>query len=94
VPRQDLVYITWIIFPPGMAAKLSSKHGLSVSEVRDTFELPNSPQRGTWNEHPEYGVRLFVEGLSSRGVRLLAILAPTDEPDVWILRTAWGIANR
>lgn len=90
---RDVVYIALITFPPGMAAKLASKHGVSEDEVRDTFELPGRPQRGSWNEHPEHGRRLVVEGKSPHGRRIVAMLAPTADVDVWRIRTAWPIVG-
>jgi hypothetical protein len=88
---RETVYIAQIVISARMAEKLaSSGHGTSAEEIRDTFELPGRPQRHEWNDHPEYGRRLYVEGLSPSGRRLLAILQPTSDPDVFRLRTGWA----
>lgn len=93
MPPNEPVWIAHIVVPPGMVEKLSSKHGVSEQDVRDTFELPGVPQRGAWNVHEEHGVRLYVKGVGPAGQLLVAILAPTNDPDVWRLRTAWRIAR-
>lgn len=90
--HRETVFIAWIYISDAMAEKLASKHRTSAAEVRETFQLPGRPQRGVWHEHPEYGRRLYVEGLTVKGRRLLAILQPTHrDVDFWRLRSAWSL---
>lgn len=89
---EETVYIAHIEISQRMAEKLaSSDHRTSADEICDTFEMPGIPQRGTWNVHPEYGRRLYVQGISPAGRTLLAILQPTNDPDLFRLRTGWAI---
>lgn len=90
----ERVWISYIEFPAGMAAKLASKHHLTVDDIRDTFELPGVPQRGAWDDNPTHGLRLVVEGVSPRGHWLVAILKPSaTELDSWKIRTAWRVVR-
>lgn len=93
MPREK-VYIAYIEISRRMARKLASKHGVTADEVREAFELPGKPQRGTWHEHPEYGRRLYVRGETAARRPVVGILQLVDEEtDHWRLRTARPIEH-
>lgn len=71
------------------AEKLMQKHGLDADEVRDAVQCVRG-LRYVWDEHPDRGVRALVE-TSIRRRRVLVVLYPTDEIDVWHLGSAYFV---
>lgn len=83
------VWISVLVIPPEVEAKLREKHALTGDEVREAILL-GAHTRAQWNDHPQYGRRLLVRGTTAAGRPLLATLLPIDETDGrWECKTAW-----
>lgn len=84
-------YIGSIEVSVEMAAKLGTKHGVTVDEVREACDDHDVQTR--WHFDARYGWRLLVRGRTVRGRRLKVILQPVDPAGgTWRLRTAFAEA--
>jgi len=88
VARSD--YIGLIECSTAVEAKINGKHGLSLQDVRDAVQWPARPLRLSWlsADVDPRGPRLAVEGRTSDGRILKAVLYPVDDQGTWRLGTA------
>lgn len=78
--------IVEVEIPPAIAAKINSKHGITVDEVRDVCF---GQCVAKWHTDPTHGRRLLVTGSAEGGRRLKVILQPVNpSAGMWRLRTA------
>ena len=85
------VYIGHIECSPAVAERISSKHGISLQDVRDAVQWPARPLRAArlGEEIDRRGPRLAAEGLTASGRILKVVLYPVDEAEgTWRLGTA------
>ena len=80
-------WIGEIRFRPEVAEKLWDKHELTPEDVRQAVAC-GAHDRYSWDNDPDYGLRLILEGSDTRG-RLRAYLRPIDREDgLWECLTA------
>lgn len=78
-------------FDPEVEEKIKTKHQLTVEMIKEAV-LCGADDRSGWHNDPKYGLRLFLEGTSSDGTRILVYARPIDRSDgIWDCVTAWRI---
>lgn len=75
------VEITNVAISPAVAAKINSKHRITVEDVLFVCHRPHLT--GAWHDHPQHGRRLLIKGLTEYGRPLKIILFPVDEDRGW-----------
>lgn len=84
-------WIVTVLASPRVEAKLlQSDHGrVTLDEIREAVAFYNY-EEARWDDHPIRCPRLFVDGRTNGGRRILVILGIEDEENgVWRLRSAW-----
>ena len=77
-----------MIIAPEVEHKLMTKHHVSRDEVEQAVRF-SAFRDARWHNHPEFGRRLLVRGLTEEQVPILAILKPVNEQDgIWECKTA------
>lgn len=71
------------------AQKISSLHGLDVQEVRREIQAVPGLTYSS-DVHPEYGFRAMIM-VTIGNHRVLTVLFPTDDPEVWNLGSAYRV---
>ncbi len=84
-------WIGYVAIPPEIEAKLRTVHLLTPAQIRRAVCL-GAHDRASWEDHPVYGQRLVVTGMTEETGRLIAYLRPVDESDgTWECLTAWRL---
>jgi len=84
------IWVAELRISDATAAKISSKHGLSVAEVRASL-VGVAGLQFAWDEHPARGRRAIVEAFVD-GRRVLAVLYPVNPTEgVWNLGSAYCV---
>ncbi len=90
---REQVYIAHIDCSQEVLAKINSKHGVTIDEVRQVCLYPSRPRRAAWAWDSRRGSRLVVEGVTRSGRIVRAVLYPVDLADgTWRLGTAVPLA--
>ena len=77
-----------MIITPEVEYKLATKHHVSRDEVEQAVRF-SAFRDARWHDHPEFGRRLLVRGLTDERVSILAILKPINEQEgIWECKTA------
>jgi hypothetical protein len=81
-----------LIIDPSVEAKIRAHNPpLTGDEVREVVLYNRKAQAG-WEDHPEHGHRLVVQGQTYAGRRLIVYLLPANEGDpeegTFVLKTA------
>lgn len=74
-----------VYISPAVNAKINSKHGVTQDEVLDACVRVVT---ASWIAD-ERGRRLYIDGKTARGRRLLVVLYPTNDPSLWNPGTAY-----
>jgi hypothetical protein len=85
------IYIGLAIVDPSVAAKLSTKHNVTVDHVREALQWP-ARVRTAFEDHPEHGPR-WVALAEISGNAFFAVLLPAQpweggRCDTWVVKTA------
>lgn len=81
-------WVGHLLFSPEVIAKLASKHNLSPEQVKQAVTC-DAHDRDYWDDDPNYGLRLVVEGTDAAGTGIIAYLRPVDARDgLWRCLTA------
>jgi hypothetical protein len=87
VPRP-VAYISQVRVSEAVAAKIATKHNVTVAEVNEVVVLCPVIRSG-WHHDPDRGWRLLVKGTTHSGRVLNVVLYPLDESEgIWRLGTA------
>jgi hypothetical protein len=70
-------------------AKNFIAHGLDVQEIRREIQAVPGLTYSS-HVHPEYGFRALIL-VKIRADKVLAVLFPTDDPEVWNLGSAYRV---
>lgn len=90
---MEQVYIADIDCSPGILAKINSKHGVTLDEVREAILAPSRLRRAAWIWDADRGSRLVAEGVARSGRHVRVVLYPVDTADgTWRLATAVALA--
>jgi hypothetical protein len=94
---RSKVVVATLIIDPQIEAKIREKHKLTAAEVKEAVIYARDAQ-AEWEDHPDYGRRLVVQGTTYRGRPVIAYLVPLDESDEeeggFRLRTALSLGRR
>lgn len=84
---MESIWVAVVRVSPAVRKKLSARHGLDADEVANAIQCVVGLAWG-WDDHPERGRRAIVR-TSVRNAKVLVVLYPTDDPDVWNLGSAY-----
>ena len=89
----ERVYVAAFDCSDDVAAKINSKHGVTLDEVREAVLYPSRLTRAVWIWDADRGSRLVAEGVARSGRVIRAVLYPVDPADgTWRLGTAVPLA--
>jgi hypothetical protein len=87
----ETIWVARLRISDATAHKISTQHGLQADEVRGAVECVRGLSF-VWNDDRDRGRRAIVETFI-RGIRVLVVLYPADDPlgDVFDLGSAYPI---